>query len=317
MDHTPVTHTATDRTLGHFPSGRDVSVTVHRYEGGPGPTVFVQAAQHGIELNGPAALRRLHARLVDAEIAGTVVAVPVANPLAFDHRSYLTPEAYDAFNSNFNRIWPGDGDGSFQERLVANIWPLVEAADAAIDLHTGMPEMLEHVRFGADDADARAIASAFGTEFLLADTDPVGGDDFAGKFRLAAAGAGVPAITAELSNSRTVQRSAAKAGVEGVWNVLRELDVSAEQPAATPEQRFLSDDAPRVIAGSSGLFELRPDLDVGSEVVAGEELGDVFDPSSFERLETVVASADGVIYSAARGGVVVTGERIVSIATGS
>jgi predicted deacylase len=180
-----------------------------------------------------------------------------------------------------------------------------------------MPEMLEHVRFGADDADARAIASAFGTEFLLADTDPVGGDDFAGKFRLAAAGAGVPAITAELSNSRTVQRSAAKAGVEGVWNVLRELDVSAEQPAATPEQRFLSDDAPRVIAGSSGLFELRPDLDVGSEVVAGEELGDVFDPSSFERLETVVASADGVIYSAARGGVVVTGERIVSIATGS
>ena len=317
MDHTPVTHTATDRTLGHFPSGRDVSVTVHRYEGGPGPTVFVQAAQHGIELNGPAALRRLHARLVDAEIAGTVVAVPVANPLAFDHRSYLTPEAYDAFNSNFNRIWPGDGDGSFQERLVANIWPLVEAADAAIDLHTGMPEMLEHVRFGADDDDARAIAEAFGTEFLLADTDPVGGDDFAGKFRLAAAGAGVPAITAELSNSRTVQRSAAKAGVEGVWNVLRELDVSAEQPAATPEQRFLSDDAPRVIAGSSGLFELRPDLDVGSEVVAGEELGDVFDPSSFERLETVVASADGVIYSAARGGVVVTGERIVSIATGS
>ena len=317
MDHTPVTHTTTDRTLGHFPSGRDVSVTVHRYEGGPGPTVFVQAAQHGIELNGPAALRRLHARLVDAEIAGTVVAVPVANPLAFDHRSYLTPEAYDAFNSNFNRIWPGDGDGSFQERLVANIWPLVEAADAAIDLHTGMPEMLEHVRFGADDADARAIASAFGTEFLLADTDPVGGDDFAGKFRLAAASAGVPAITAELSNSRTVQRSAVETGVEGVWNVLRELDVIAERPAATPEQRLLSDDAPRVIAGSSGLFELRPDLDVGSEVAAGEELGDVFDPSSFERLETVVASADGVIYSAARGGVVVTGERIVSIATDS
>ena len=317
MDHTPVTHTATDRTLGHFPSGRDVSVTVHRYEGGPGPTVFVQAAQHGIELNGPAALRRLHARLVDAEIAGSVVAIPVANPIAFDHRSYLTPEAYDAFNSNFNRIWPGDAAGSFQERLVANVWPLVEAADAAVDLHTGMPEMLEHVRFGADDPEGRALATAFGTEFLLADTDPVGGDDFAGKFRLAAAGAGVPAITAELSNSRTVQRSAAEAGVEGVWNVLRELDVVAGAVAATPEQRVLSDDAPRVVAECSGLFELRSDLDVGSEVAAGEELGDVFDPSSFERLETVVASTDGVIYSAASGGVVVTGERVVSIATRS
>ena len=315
MDYEPVTHTATDRELGHFPSGRDVSVTVHRYEGGTGPTVFVQAAQHGIELNGPAALRRLHTRLVDAEIAGSVVAIPVANPIAFDHRSYLTPEAYDAFNSNFNRIWPGDAAGSFQERLVANVWPLVEAADAAVDLHTGMPEMLEHVRFGADDPEGRALATAFGTEFLLADTDPVGGDDFAGKFRLAAAGAGVPAITAELSNSRTVQRPAVESGVDGVWNVFRELGVVAESPTATPDQRLLRDDAPRVIAQTSGLFELRPDLRVGEAVTEGEELGSVFDPSSFERLETVTAGADGVIYSAARGGVVVTGERIASIAT--
>jgi len=314
MDYDPVTHTATDRELGHFPSGRDVSVTVHRYEGGAGPTVFVQATQHGIELNGPAALRRLHARLVDAEIAGTVVAIPVANPIAFDHRSYLTPEAYDAFNSNFNRIWPGDDGGSFQERLVANLWPLVEAADAAVDLHTGMPEMLEHVRFGAGDDDARAIAEAFGTEVLLADTDTAG-EDFAGKFRLAAAGAGVPAITAELSNSRTVQRPAVESGVDGVWNVLRELGVVAEEPAPTPDQRLLRDDAPRVIAETSGLFELRADLAVGDEVAEAEELGGVFDPSSFERLETVAASADGVIYSAARGGVVVTGERIASIAT--
>ena len=317
MDHDPVTHDATDRELGRFPSGRDVSVTVHRYEGGPGPTAFVQAAQHGIELNGPAALRRLHARLVDAEIAGTVIAVPVANPIAFDNRSYLTPESYDAFNSNFNRIWPGDEDGSFQERLAANLWPLVETADAAVDLHTGMPEMLEHVRFGADDDDARALAEAFGTEFLLADTDTDAGrgDDFAGKFRVAAAATGVPAITAELSNSRTVQRPAVEAGVEGVWNVLRELGVVAEPTAPTAERRLLHDDAPRVIAGASGLFELRADLGVGDEVAEGESLGGVFDPSSFERLETITASADGVIYSAARGGVVVTGERVASIAT--
>jgi predicted deacylase len=319
MEHARVTHTVSDRQLGHFPSGRDVSVTVHRYEGGDGPTVFVQAAQHGIELNGPAALRRLHDRLVDAEIAGTVVAVPVTNPIAFDHRSYLTPEAYDAFHSNFNRIWPGDPDGSFQERLVANLWPLVEESDAAVDLHTGMPEMLEHVRFSRSDDEARALAEAFGTAFLLADDDAVEGDavsdGFAGKFRLAAAQAGVPAITAELSNSRTVARSAVRSGVEGVWNVFRELDVVDERVNRTTDQRLLRDDAPRVVAEESGLFELRSDLGVGDEVSAGEELGAVFDPASFERLETVTASAAGVLYSASPGGVVVTGERIVSIAT--
>ena len=54
MSHERVTHTTTERTLGRLPSGADVAVTVHRYEGGDGPTVYVQAAQHGIELNGPA-----------------------------------------------------------------------------------------------------------------------------------------------------------------------------------------------------------------------------------------------------------------------
>lgn len=330
-----MSHSASDRRLGRFPSGRDLSVTVHRYEGGPGPTVYVQAAQHGIELNGPAALRRLHERLLDAEIAGTVVAVPVANPIAFDHRSYLTPEAIDAFNANFNRIWPGDVGGSFQERLVAELWPLVEAADVAVDLHTGMPEMLEHVRFRESDPEARALAKAFGTEFLLADGEPLGDgrdggddadgdaedaaddwdDDFAGKFRQAAARAGVPAVTAELSNSRTVSRSAVESGVAGVWNVLRERDVLAQAVETRAEGRLLRDDLPRVFGESSGLFELRADLSVGDEVVEGEALGTVYDPSSFERMETIRASGDGVLYSVARGRVVVTGERLASIAS--
>jgi predicted deacylase len=315
MNYEPATHTTTERRLGHLPSGRDVSVTVHRYAGGDGPTVFVQAAQHGIELNGPAALRRLHGHLRDADLAGTVVVVPVANPLAFDHRSYLTPEAYDALNANFNRIWPGDEGGSFQERLVASLWPLVEAADAAVDLHTGMPEMLEHVRFRADDDDARALASAFGTEVLLADSDSIDGDDFSGKFRLAAARAGVPAITAELSNSRTVRQPAVDTGVEGVRNVLRELGSLPAAPESPPEQQLLQDDAPRVTADTSGLFELRSDLGVGDEVEAEQELGAVFDPMSFERLETVTATVDGVVYSVGHGGVVVAGERLASIAT--
>jgi len=325
MEYAPVSHSASDRRLGRFPSGRDLSVTVHRYEGGPGPTVYVQAAQHGIELNGPAALRRLHERLLDAEIAGTVVAVPVANPIAFDHRSYMTPEAIDAFNANFNRIWPGDPRGSFQERLVAELWPLVEAADAAVDLHTGTPEMLEHVRYRAGDADARRLAAAFGTDVILADEDPrVGGDErddgededgFAGKFRLAAARAGVPAVTAELSNSRTVRQKAVESGIDGVWNVLRELDAVEGTPETPSTQRRLRDDAPRVVAETSGLFELRADLAVGDDVERGEELGAVFDPASFERLETVVSTADGVVYSVSRGRVVVTGERLASIAT--
>ena len=216
MNRERVTHTATKHRLVRLPSGSDVSVTVHRYKGSPGPTVYVQAAQHGIELNGTAALRHLHDYLTSTEIAGTVLVVPIANPRAFDHRSYVTPQALDAVNPNMNRIWPGDDDGTLQERSARRLWCLVEGADAVIDLHTGTADMLEHVRFQDDNSEA--LAKAFGSEYLLADAaeENPSDRDFRGKLRMAAERAGIPAITPELSNSRRVDHSAVQRGVVGI-----------------------------------------------------------------------------------------------------
>lgn len=315
MDYEPATHTTTEYRLGRLPSGRDVAVTVHRYTGGSGPTVYVQAAQHGIELNGPAALRRLHDRLVDAEIAGTVVTVPLVNPLAFDHRSYATPTALDVQNPNPNRVWPGDDAGSLQERFVARLWEVASDADAVVDLHTGTADMLEHVRFRDEDPAARSLADVFGTEYLLADGDATGGEPSDGKLRSAAARAGIPAITAELSNSRQVTPAAIEAGVIGVRNVLRELDVLASAPPDPPERTVLRDDADPALADVSGLFELRPDVSVGDRLAAGDELGTVYDPASFDDLQTVTVGEPGVAYSLAREAVVVAGERLAALAS--
>ena len=313
MDYEEVTHTATDRALGRLPSGVDVTVTVHRYAGGTGPTVYVQAAQHGIELNGPAALRRLHGRLVDAEIAGTVVVVPVVNSLAFDQRTYMTPPEYDVMNPNLNRVWPGDDDGSLQERLAAALWQLVVEADAVVDLHTGTADMLEHVRFRAERPAASRLGEAFGTEYLLTDNPEEDGTP-SGTFRAAAASEGIPAITAELANSRQIAPEAVTVGVEGILNVLREVDVLDTQPTPPPDQIRLYDDPEATVATASGLFELRPDISVGDYVEAGEELGAVYNPSTFERRQTVTAVDEGVAYSVSRESVVVAGERLVSVA---
>jgi predicted deacylase len=311
----PVTHTRTDRSLARLPSGTDVSVTIHRYDGGSGPVVYVQGAQHGIELNGPAALRRLHERLLDAEIAGTVVVVPVVNPLAFDRRSYLAPSEYDARNPNLNRVWPGDDSGTLQERMAARLWEFATDADAAVDLHTGTADMLEHVRFQRGDSSARDLAEVFGTAHLLADEDNTAPEEtFRGKFRTAAARAGIPAITAELSNSRKVARPAIETGVSGVWNTLREADVLPGEPDPTPDQTLLVDEAEPPCAAVSGLFELRPELAVGKYVEAGADVGSVYCPSTYEELQTVTAETSGVVYSVAREAVVVAGERVAGIA---
>ncbi|WP_135305606.1 succinylglutamate desuccinylase/aspartoacylase family protein [Haloarcula amylovorans] len=315
MEYESVTHTTSDRRLDRLPSGSDVSVTVHRYVGGPGPAIYVQGAQHGIELNGPAALRRLHERLVDADIAGTVVVVPVVNPLAFDHRSYMTPAEYDVMNPNLNRVWPGDDGGSLQERLVARLWDLVGDADAAIDLHTGTADMLEHVRYREGEPEAETLAEAFETEYLIVDDETPADDEFSGTFRTAAARADIPAITVELANSRTVTHSAIDTGVAGVENVLRELGILPDDPARPPNQTRLRNDGATIRAEDSGLFELQPDLSVGDHLSPGETLGTVYSPSTFERLQTVTTDDGGVAYSLAREAVVVAGERIAGVAT--
>lgn len=317
MDYETVTHTVDERRLASLPSGADVSVTVHRYRGGPGPTAYLQAAQHGIELNGTAALRRLHRDLTAAELAGTVIVVPVVNSLAFDHGSYVTPQAIDAVNPNFNRTWPGDEDGTFQERLVARLWQLVERADVVIDLHTGTPDMLEHVRFQNGNPESRRLATTFGTGCLLTDAEPDAEgpvEDFQGKLRTAAARAGITTIVPELSNSRQIDRDAASRGLNGIRNVLGELGMLREEPASPPSQTILRDDQGRIGADRSGLFERNPDVAVGDHVPGGTELGTVYSPATFEERQTVTTNEPGVVYSLTRESVVTAGEKLACVA---
>ena len=56
MDHT------TERvTLARLPPDVEIETTVHVYDGeSDGPAVYVQAAQHGREINGTETLRRVH-----------------------------------------------------------------------------------------------------------------------------------------------------------------------------------------------------------------------------------------------------------------
>jgi Predicted deacylase len=175
--------------------------------------------------------------------------------------------------------------------------------------------MLEHVRYPDGDGAARRLAAAFGAPHLMGDDDR--GEDADGDgstLRAAAAAAGVPALTAELANSRRIDPTAATNGATGVRNVLRELDVLEPSPADTPSPVRLRGDATPTRADESGLFELRPDVAVGETVDAGEELGAVYDPATYERRQQVTAADGGLVYSLARESTVMAGERLAAVA---
>ena len=319
-------HTAEQATLARLPSGVAVETTVHRYGTGEGPTLYVQAAQHGREINGTELLRRLHRRLTDAsagpdaaDLAGTLIAVPVADPLSFDRVSYTTPEPIDSAAPNMNRCWPGDPEGSIHERMAARLWAEIEGADAIVDLHTGSPEMLTHTVYLRGDDDSRRLAEAFGTDLLLAEA---AGDEaaaewanrnFGGKLRVAATREGIPSITPELGSNKQLDEAAIETGLDGLLGVCRQLgllDGEADPWDGTRARNHLG----RIRAGDSGLFVVDEGVEVGMAVAAGDTFGTVYDPTTYEVLQTATADREGVVYSVARESTVTAGQTLVGIA---
>ena len=319
-------HTAEQATLARLPSGVAVETTVHRYGTGDGPTLYVQAAQHGREINGTELLRRLHRRLTDAsagpdaaDLAGTLIAVPVADPLSFDRVSYTTPEPIDSAAPNMNRCWPGDPEGSIHERMAARLWAEIEGADAIVDLHTGSPEMLTHTVYLRGDDDSRRLAEAFGTDLLLAEA---AGDEaaaewanrnFGGKLRVAATREGIPSITPELGSNKQLDEAAIETGLDGLLGVCRQLGLLDGEPDpwdGTRARNHLG----RIRAGDSGLFVVDEGVEVGMAVAAGDTFGTVYDPTTYEVLQTATADREGVVYSVARESTVTAGQTLVGIA---
>ncbi|MCL9812436.1 succinylglutamate desuccinylase/aspartoacylase family protein [Natranaeroarchaeum aerophilus] len=314
-------HTTDRVTLARLPSGVAIETTVHRYEGvESGPTVYVQAAQHGREINGTEVLRRVHDRLAADVQAGTVIAVPVANPITFDRVSYTTPEQLDSVNSNMNRVWPGREAGTLHQRMAARLWTYAADVDLVVDLHTGSPEMLPHVVYTAGDERSRELAEAFGTDLLLA--EPSGEDapdewrqrGFGGKLRVAAANEGIPAITPELAHNKQFVESAIDTGITGLFNVLRELDVLSGSPVDNGETRQARNHLGNVDASSSGLFRVTAEYELGETVPDGATLGTVYDPTTYERLQTVRTDRAGVLYALTREATVTVGDRLAGIA---
>ncbi|WP_284013159.1 succinylglutamate desuccinylase/aspartoacylase family protein [Halobaculum litoreum] len=337
-------HEAERVTLARLPSGVAIETTVHTYtpdgtdaDAAEGPTVYVQAAQHGREINGAAVCRRLHDDLREASFAGTAHVVPVADPLTFDTVSYTTPEAYDSVNPNMNRCWPGDPDGTLHERMAATLWAYAGSADYIVDLHTGSRDMLTHTVYLRGDDECRALAEAFGTALLLAETAGEDADDewadrgFGGKLRVAATMEGIPSITPELAHNKELVDDAIEVGVAGTKRALRHAgvvedddpvdgssdssdsaDVGSEPTAwdGTRARNHLG----RVTAEDSGLFRAAADLAIGDEVVEGKYVGEVYDPTTYEVVQEATADRSGIVYSVAREATVTAGQTLVGIA---
>lgn len=251
-----------------------------------GPTLFVSAALHGDEIIGVEVIRRLLRLPVLQQLRGTLLAVPVVNVMAFLHQSRYLPDRRD-----LNRSFPGSDSGSFAARL-ANLFlkQVVERSDYGIDLHTGAIHRpnLPQIRADLRNPVNLRLAKAFGAPLFL-NSKPA-----AGTLREYTTRRNIPVILYESSEALRFDETAIRIGVQGVLNVMQELQMlpPGAVPAAGAAQPVFAQSSAWARAPASGI--LRAQVAPGDHVAAGQTLGVIGDP--FGGIDTpITAPREGLV----------------------
>lgn len=250
-----------------------------------GPILFVNACIHGDEVNGIEILRRIHQDPVLDDLRGTLIVIPVVNVYGFFNRSRYLPDRRD-----LNRCFPGSRKGSLAGRIAEMfITEVASKATHGIDLHTGSMHRsnLPQVRAEIDRPEVKELARAFGAPVIL---DTTLRD---GSLREAVADLNIPVLVYEGGEALRFDEIAIRAGVAGVFSVMRKLEMLPPDRVDEIEvQPFIARSSRWVRAPESGVF--RTYVPLGARVKKEEVLGHIGNP--FGELEVpVIAPFAGIV----------------------
>jgi predicted deacylase len=194
-----------------------------------GPTLLVTAGVHGREVCGIAALLDALKALDPAQMSGRVVGVTVANPLAVQLGTYITP--HDSINLSSPIYFPANPRGSVTQRMAAGIQQAIEVADYVIDMHANplpsMPFVITCTTIAPDErtrVEAKRFAEAFGVTVIeMEKTSPTSIRDFATQ-------RGTPGITPELAGNHFIWDEITRVGTRGILNCARAVGILPGQP---------------------------------------------------------------------------------------
>lgn len=284
---------------------------------GSGPTVVIEGGNHGDEYEGPITIAELARDLDPAEVQGRLILMPANNIHAVRAARRTSP----VDGLNFNRVWPGDGQGSITQQIAAfvrhRIFPI---SDAFLDLHSGgssldiLPSAI--VEPSADPAlHARNLAAvaAFNAPWSVVISNM-------GDQRTATATAcrqGLVTVGTEMRGGGTVSLDALEICRRGVRNVLCHLGVlegARPAPRRTPRVMELAGQDAYVYATCEGVFE--PFHPNGTPVTAGQPAGRIHIVWDMTRPPvTLHYGVDGVVFARRHPGHVSPGNCCLVVAS--
>ncbi|WP_417465843.1 succinylglutamate desuccinylase/aspartoacylase family protein [Kordiimonas sp.] len=268
-----------------------------------GPTVFINAAIHGDEINGIEIIRQLLKQKSLNRIRGTLLCVPVVNVYGFLHHTRYMPDRRD-----LNRGFPGSEHGSLTSR-VAHVFrkQIIDRSDYGIDLHTGSNHRTNfpHIRANMADAETAKLARAFNTAVI------VNASLRDGSLRGYAVEKGIPVLLYEAGEALRFDKLAVSAGVRGILNVLGCVGMIKREVKRRPHVTLEADSSHWVRGARSGL--IREPIRLGTRVEAGDRLAYLSDLLGDEQVE-IKATQEGVVIGRTNLPIVNEGDALFHVA---
>ncbi len=238
----------------------------------PGPVAWVQAATHGDEYGGARALQDVVRGLDPGTMSGTLIAVMIANPPAFQGLSRVNPNWDDLMDSG--DAFPGK-ERFATERIAAAIHDAVRKnADYFVDMHTGGDRFRQHpfvlysVAGGAGTERLDDLARGFGVPTLWRDAVKI----FPTSASTVFSGEGIPGFLLEVGGGQPLDPADVRLQADAVRSFLRAIGILPG--AATRLKSYTVVSGYRIVTNARGGFfdaAVKP----GDRVKEGAVLGTI------------------------------------------
>ena len=250
---------------------------------------------HGDELEGQFVCFELQRRIRENMdcLQGIVDIYPAMNPLGIDSVTRGIP----AFDLDMNRLFPGNKDGSMTEYIASKIVSDLEGSDLCIDIHASNIFLTEipQVRINELHKDILVpIAKELNVDFIW-----VHGASTVLESTLAHSlnSRNTPTLVVEMGVGMRITKEYCNQLVDGIFRVMRNMGIWTGD-VCTPRVPIYSENPNDVYyfnAPMAGVFV--PSVKHWVHLKKGDEIGCIIDPLQGEVLETILAPADGILFT--------------------
>jgi hypothetical protein len=313
--------TRTRVRVAELPEGTWVEYGVMVIRGAkPGPVFYLGAAFHGDEVAGVEVVSRLAAEIQLEQLSGTLIVVPVQNPLAFQvqHRYFVGHMLRSPMDQNPADPWasfPGSPQGNLASLIAHSLYDkFMRHCHFMIDVHTPTTggryapfAFLPPTRCGAAVEKAEALARAFGADYILANDKGMYVGDMNPHTILGERG--IPAFGVEIGEGGRVDEEDVACGLRGIRNVFKTVGMLPGETETLGRQRVIR--TMNVIRTNRGGL-LRLHVKLNETVERGQVVATVFNIFG-ELTEEIVAHTGGPVVRIATFPTVSSGERVVQL----